>query len=71
MTAEVIEKKRQPPLWMVKQGRRFRSAFIGTTARAQAEAYAAENYGAFTVKAKSETGKEARRQAALKAADAL
>jgi hypothetical protein len=69
MTAEVIEKKRQPPLWVVKHGHRYQGRFMGATARAQAEAFAAERYGAFTVRAKAQTGKEARRLATLDVAE--
>ena len=61
MTAKVIETKRQPPLWSVKAGNRFKAVFHGAEARAQAEAYATENYGAFEVREKSATGKETRR----------
>jgi len=43
---------------------------MGATARAQAESYAAENYSEFTVKAKPENNREARRLAAQRAADA-
>ena len=61
MTAQVIEAKRQPSLWTVKFGKRIKAAFVGANARAQAEAYAAENHGAFGVLERPMTGKEQKR----------
>jgi hypothetical protein len=65
MTAEVIETKRSPPIWSVKVGHRYKVAFLGNDARAKAEAYAAENFGAYTVVAKPVPAREQRRLAAL------
>lgn len=63
MTTQVIQTKRQPAIWSVKHRNRHRAAFSGMDGRAQAEAYAAKNYGEFTVVEKVATGKEARRAA--------
>ncbi len=65
MTAQVIETKRQPPLWKVKHGKRVKAVFSGVTARAQAEAYATENHGGFEARAKEPTGKQVKRAAKL------
>ncbi len=69
MTASVIETKRSPPLWSVKVGHRYRVTFMGNDARAKAEAYAAENFGTYTVVAKSMPMRERRRFAACPSAD--
>jgi hypothetical protein len=61
MTTQVIQTKRQPPLWTVKAGYNIVAGFSGADARAKAEAYAAENYGTFEVREKPLTGKERRR----------
>jgi hypothetical protein len=61
MTAQVIETRRQPPLWGVKVRSRFRAVFHGSDARARAEAYATENHGPFEVREKPMTGKERKR----------
>lgn len=63
MTTQVIQTKRQPAIWSVKHRNRHRAAFSGADGRAKAEAYAADNYGEFTVEAKRKTGKEAKRAA--------
>ncbi len=69
MTTQVIETKRQPPLWKVKTGRRIQAVFSGATARAQAEAYASENHGGFEVRAKEPTGKQMKRAEKLAEAE--
>jgi hypothetical protein len=61
MTTQIIQTKRQPPLWKVKSGKRIRAVFSGVSARAQAEAYAAENHGSFEVQAKQPTGRQVKR----------
>ena len=61
MTTQIIQARRQPPLWKVKSGKRIQAVFSGVTARAQAEAYASENHGGFEVQAKELTGKQVKR----------
>ena len=61
MTTQVIQTKRQPPLWKVKHGKRIKAAFSGATARAQAEAYAVEHHGEFETHELAPTGKDVRR----------
>ena len=61
MATQVIQTKRQPAIWSVKAGGRHRALFSGVGGGAQAEAYAAENYGTFEVLAKPPTGKEIKR----------
>jgi hypothetical protein len=53
MTAEVIETTRHPPIWSVKAKNRYKAAFSGANARAKAEAFAAAEFGTFTVKEKA------------------
>lgn len=45
MPIQVIETKRSPPLWSVKSGHRYVARFVGTDARAKAEALASEMGG--------------------------
>jgi hypothetical protein len=49
---KVVEVKRSPPIWGVKSGNRYVADFLGSDARAKAEAYARERFGQYTVKAK-------------------
>ena len=52
MTTQVIEIKRNPSIWSVKAGNRYKADFSGAGARERAEAFARENYGEFTVRPK-------------------
>ena len=52
MIAEVIETTRTPPIWSVKAKNRYKASFTGADARAKAEAFATEKFGAFTVREK-------------------
>ena len=60
MTAEVIEIKRNPSIWSVKAGNRYKADFSGAGAREKAEAFARDNYGEFTVRAKPVPPREQR-----------
>ena len=61
MTTQVIETKRQPPLWSVKANQRFKAVFHGADARALAEAYAAHHHGEFEIVSKKVPAREQRR----------
>jgi hypothetical protein len=47
--AKVIETKRKPPIWSVKAGARYVTAFMGDDARKRAIAYAAKNFAEFEI----------------------
>jgi hypothetical protein len=66
MTIQVIETKRQPSLWSVKKGKRFKASFIGADARAKAEAHAA-TLGDYVVVERPIPAREARRRELLAA----
>jgi hypothetical protein len=61
---QVIENKRQPPLWSVKVGNRYVATFFGPEARASAEAYAATNFGRYSVFERPIPARKLRRRAA-------
>ena len=69
MTTQVIETKRQPPLWSVKVGHRFRGHFHGVDARAKAEAFATEHHGTFEVVTKPVPAREIARLKAIEGSD--
>lgn len=50
MTAEVIETKRNPSIWSVKAGKRYKATYAGPGAREKAEAFARAKFGEFTVR---------------------
>ena len=58
--AAVIQIKRKPPIWSVKAGGRYVATFLGSDARAQAEAYAATHFGGFTVEEQTIPAREVR-----------
>jgi hypothetical protein len=60
-TAQVIELKRQLPMWSVKVGERYVTGFMGNNARARATRFATENYASIEIVERS-----ARRQPSRK-----